>query len=790
MPEEYAAPGPTASPETHNADESKSVVKARKRLQQAIEATNQNRLYQVDDLKFAAGSPDNKYQWPSAVVSMREGDPNGPRPVLTINKLPQHIFQITNEQRQNRPSIKVSPVDDKGDKEVAEVLEGIIRHIEYMSDAEIAYSIAGENQVQCGEGYIRVLTDYVEETSFEQDIRICQLRNSFSVYMDPIGLQKDSTGRYCDWAFVTQDLSREEYEREFGKAAKVNWELVGTGDEWKAWFPDSDTVRIAEYFERVYETKKIYLWSDGSVTTEDDPLHGQHLAVEQPIKEREAQISKIRWCKMSGFKELESSDWAGNFIPIVRCAGNEWYIDGKMIVSGIVRNAKDAQRMFNYWKSTETETLALAPKAPFIGPAEAFEGYETDWQQANTKNFAYLKYNQWSEGDKEIARPQSEQPPMPPVGIVNAALGAADDIKSATGQYDPSLGNNAQAKSGVALAREQRKTDIGTFQYIDNQARAIRQLGRILVDLIPKIYDTARIARILGEDGEADQAMLNPDMPQAVTENKNERGEIQKIYNPSIGRYDVTVSVGPGYTSKRQEAAEFMAQVLQGNKELMSVIGDLYFEMMDVPGADAIAERLKKTLPAQLQEPKEEDKNQPLVMTPQGPMRADKASQMMADMMQALQHQAEQIETIDQEKQRKEAIAEENRQRDLAIKAESEETARLKAKVEAEQKERELDIRAFEATTTRMGTKAEIKLKVGEALAKQTEENAEEKAEEQNLFRDALAAFIEQMNASHGVLAEAVNGLAQAQGAPTETQILEYDNDGIPTRTRTTRMIQ
>lgn len=665
-------------------DKDDFMATARSRLMLSVESMSSNRGFQIDDVRFAAGSPDNKFQWDLQVLAKRQNDPNGPRPCLTINKLTQHINQITNEQRQNRPSIKVLPVDDKADKDVAEVLNGIVRHIEYNSDADVAYSTAGESQVQQGEGYIRVLTDYVDEMSFEQDILICQVKNSFSVYLDPVGLQRDATGRYCDWGFVVEDISEDEFKRKYPKAQPINWEVVGSGNEWKAWFPDSKTVRIAEYFYCEYETKKIYKFGDGQVTVEGDEVAARRYIGQQPIQTRSTKVRNIKWCKLNGKEELEKNDWAGKYIPIIRMVGNEWFLDGKLVTSGIVRNAKDAQRMFNYWKSTETEMLALAPKAPFVGPAEAFDGFEDDWQQANTKNLAYLKYNQFGENNEKLDRPTREQPPMPPVGIVNAALGAADDIKSATGQYDPSLGNNPQAKSGIALAREQRKTDIGTFHYQDNQARAIRHLGRILIDLAPKIYDTRRVVRILGEDGEPDHVTIDPDQQVAVQETQDpETGKVDKIYNLSIGTYDVRASVGPSYTSKRQEAAEFMAQVLQGNKELMSVMGDLYFEMLDVPGADKIAARLKKALPPGLAESDDENA-QPMVQTPQGPVPPEQASQMIGQLMQAQEQMSQALEQADVHKQQAAAMKAQNDQLSTQVDQFRAETERMRADTQSQ----------------------------------------------------------------------------------------------------------
>lgn len=719
---------------------------ARKRLNIAVESSSINRVYQNDDMRFAAGSPDNKYQWPEPVIRAREGDPNGTRPVLTINKLPQHINQITNEQRQNRPVIKVLPVDDKSDKEVADVLSGIVRHIEYLSDADAQYSTAGETQVQCGEGYLRVLTDYCEETSFDQDITILGIKNNFSVYLDPVGLLKDPTGRFCEWGFIIEDLSKDEFTRQYPRADLVNWELVGQGDEWKSWFPDNETVRIAEYFYFEHDEKTLCEWEDGTITLKEEMTEGLYDELGKlgmvPKRERRTDIKALKWCKMNGLARIEEGDWAGKFIPIVRIIGNEWLIDGKMITSGIVRNAKDAQRMFNYWKSTETETLALAPKAPFVGSAEAFDGYEDDWKDANTKSLSFLKYNQFSEGGERIDRPQREAPVMPPVGIVNAALGAADDIKSATGQYDPSLGNNPQAKSGIALQREQRKTDMGTFHYIDNQARGVKQLGRILIDLIPKIYDSKRVARMLGENGEPDYATLDPSTQQPVVEQPNDKGGIDKIYNPTIGRYDVTVSVGPGFASKRQEAADLMAQILQGQPELMAKMGDLYFEMLDVPGADKIADRLRKMLPPGLAETEGEDDAPPMVQTPQGPVPVDAAGQMLGEMGMQIQQLSEALQKADQAgSQAKLADAQ---------------TKRIQSDNEAQEARARLELEWFEAETERM------KVSGQGALAERTQVHQETVA-----AHDATVAAEQVENDAAQIASEAAIRAAQPQGETT-----------------------
>ena len=419
--------------------EEKFLTEARNRRRQAIDATAENRKIQMDDVKFAAASPDNGWQWPDEIRFKRMNDKNGARPCLTINKLPQHIKLVTNEQRQNRPSCKVLPVDDKGDPEVAEILNGIIRHIEVNSDADVAYDTACENQVIHGEGYFRVVTDYCTEDSFEQDILIRRIRNSFSVDMDP-NIQ-DPAGADAEWCFVSDLLSEDDFKRQYPDAEPISWDVVGQGDEFKGWFDgDEKKVRIAEYFWFKDEQKKLYLWATGEVSAEGDDLPPGVMVGEKPIKERTTTIRKVMWTKMNGCEVLQEQEWAGKYIPVIRVVGNEYEVDGKIIVSGLVRNAKDPQRMVNYWTSQEAEMLALAPKAPFVGAVGQFEGQEEKWRTANSVNYAYLEYNPMDVNGTLVPRPERQAPPMPPAGIINAKLGSADDLQSVVGQYNPSLG--------------------------------------------------------------------------------------------------------------------------------------------------------------------------------------------------------------------------------------------------------------------------------------------------------------------------------------------------------------
>jgi hypothetical protein len=482
---------------------------------------------------------------------------------------------------------------------MADVFNGVIRHIEYISDADVAYDTACENQVSYGEGYIRLLTEYCDEDTFDQDIKIGRIRNSFSVYMDP--MIQDPTGADARWCFVTEDLTKAEYERMYPDAAPISTLMsLGVGDQSIAQWIGENTVRIAEYFYIEYEKHTLNLYPGNQTaftgTPEDKMLREMFGA---PIRKRQADRKKVKWCKINGYDILEEREWAGTYIPVVRVVGNEFEVDGQMYVSGLVRNAKDAQRMYNYWVSQEAEMLALAPKAPFIGYGGQFEGYEQQWKTANTNNWPYLEVNpDVTDGQGAVLPlPQRAQPPMASSGLLQAKAGAAEDIKSATGQYNASLGMTSNERSGKAILARQREGDIGTYHYVDNLARAIRHIGRQLVDLIPKIYDTERIARIIGEDGEPDTVKMNPMQEEPVKRITDQEGNlIEKIYNPAVGKYDVRVITGPGYATKRQEALESMAQLLQGNPQLWQVAGDLFVKNMDWPGAQDLAKRFKKTI--------------------------------------------------------------------------------------------------------------------------------------------------------------------------------------------------
>lgn len=707
MAEQYNETTKTQTPKTPTKADMELLATARTRLKSAMDVMDESRQDELDDLKFRAASPDNHWQWPADVLATRgavTGQAINARPTLTINKLPQHVLQVTNDQKQNRPAGRVIPVDDKADIAVAEIYEGMVRHIEYISDADVAYDTACDNQVTFGEGYFRILTEYCDENSFDQDIKIGRIRNSFSVYMDP--MMQDPCGSDAQWCFITQDMTHEEYEQEFPNATPISSLQHGIGDQGVSAWISTKSVRIAEYFYYENEHKTLCL-----IQTPD----GQQFPVIKgskeyetlialgavSIKDRDTVIKQVKWCKTNGYEVLEKRDWAGKWIPVIRVIGNEFEIDGQIHVSGIVRNAKDAQRMYNYWVSQEAEMLALAPKAPFVGYAGQFEGYEQQWKTANVQNWPYLEVNpDAADPDgKPYPLPQRAQPPLAQTGIINAKMGASDDIKATTGQYDPSLGQRSNETSGKAILAREQQSDTGTYHYVDNLARAIRYGARQIVDLIPKIYDTKRVARIVGLDGETSHIEIDPTLPQPVQEVRDPETNalIKKIYNPKIGRYDVAVTTGPSYMTKRQQTSDAMIQLSQGATDPNVALLMRYFAIknMDFPESQEFVSALKKMLPP-------------------GVLDDDEDTPEVAKLKQVIK----QLE--DQLRQQQEAIKE------YMVSQEA-------AKVEND--EFKADIQAYDANTKRIaamskifapeGIEAVVRKTVAEILAAPTLENEE-----------------------------------------------------------------
>jgi hypothetical protein len=643
--------------ESESTETEKLLEVARQRFDLAVEAEQDIRKLALEDLEFGAGE-----QWDPADKQARAQQR---RPCLTINRLPQFIRQLVNDQRQNRPAIKVSPVDDAADIETAKIFQGIIRHIEASSDAEIAYDTAFDSAVRTGFGYFRIRTEYCDPMSFDLDIRIEPIKNRFSVYLDPMSRLPD--GSDANWGFIFDEISKEEYEALYPDADLASMtEWASLGDDRKDWISES-SVRIAEYFYKEFKDVTLVKLSDGRVITKEElptvqvetgelDEEGAAIIEDQPqlpldemgaqleiVDERKSRVPVVKHIKTNGKDILESTDWPGKWIPIIPVLGEEIDINGKRILEGVIRHAKDSMRMYNYMKSAEAEAIALAPKAPWIMAEGQDEGYEAMWKNANVVTFSTLKYKPVSFNGQAMPPPQRNMSEPPIMALTQASAGASEDMKATTGIYDSALGNRSNENSGIAIQRRAAQAQTSNFHFVDNLSRSIRHTGRQLVDLIPKVMDTKRVQRILGEDGTEQIVTLN-----AMFEKEN--GE-QVEYNLGAGKYDVSVATGPSYETKRQEASASMLELAKVMPQMTQGAGDLIVKNLDLPGAQELAERLKKMLPPGLAD---DPKQKPL--PPEAQAQMQQMSQMIEGLTQKLNEAQSEIELKKMEHDHKERI--------------------------------------------------------------------------------------------------------------------------------------
>jgi hypothetical protein len=446
----------------------------------------------------------------------------------------------------------------------------------------------------------------------------------------------------------------------------------GTGDSQSEWITKED-IRLAEYFYTVREKATLYQLSDGSSTFAEDKDFFARLQMAGivVVDKRPSYKKTIKYCKLTANEIIEEGTWAGKYIPIIPVYGRHIVIGDKRKKFGMIRNAKDPQRMYNFWQTSITEGVALAPKAKWLIAEGQDEGHENDWANANIKSFPLLRYKQTDIEGRPAPVPQRLQPEPPQAGIMAAAAGVDDDIKSIMGVFDP-----AQLKqgniSGKALNGQQQQVDLTNFDYYDNLTRSISHCGTIILDLLPKIYDTERVMRIIGDDGK----------PELLT--INQRDSVGRVLNDmTVGQYDVVMDTGPGYNSKRQEAVESMLPLLSADPQLMQTCGDLVFRNMDWPGADVIADRLAAANP--LAQIDDHSKIPPQVQMQMA--QAKKQVQEMQQKMEAMQLMIKQRQDIEQVKQDAETkrtlIKETNRAHQIELQ-DAHDHADMKMKVDAQ----------------------------------------------------------------------------------------------------------
>lgn len=573
-------------------------LEALERYDEASRADWKNSEKARDDIGFLIGEG----QWDEQARLLREQEA---RPIMTLNRMPGFLRQVTGDIRRINPAISVSAGDAEASDDVAELLDGMIRQIEYASGASSIYERAAESAAACGQGAWRIITDYATPQSFEQVIKIKSIPNPFAVAWDPFSREPDrSDANYC---FVMERFPKKKFEKRWPKdnGADFPADKQHLRNAWD----QGDHVLVAEYWYKKREEKTLYLTPLGATFDKPDDF--------DIIDSRKSYVEKVYSCKLSGSSVLEEpKEFVVPMIPIVACMGEEIH-DGETIVrSSVIRYAKDAQRAYNYSRSTEVEITALQPKAPFIGTETQFEGYEAVWDSANVKNYARLTYNPDPEAP---GKPERSTPPVASQGWLQQSMQAIEDMKATTGIYDAGLGNSSNETSGVAIRQRQLESDIGTSIYADNLSKSIAHCGRILVAMIPKIYDTPRIVRVIGADEVEGLAEVNiPGM------------------ELDLGEYAVRVATGPSYSTRRQESSEAMIDLAGKIPLIGEVAPDLIVKALDFPGADEVADRIRRALPPEIAGEDEAD-----VSPEQQAMMLEQ--QQMAAQMQAQQEQLQQI---------------------------------------------------------------------------------------------------------------------------------------------------
>lgn len=703
-----------AKPEAKDTDDVHA--EALKQYERGYNRDRDNQSAAYDDLKFLA----DENQWDEKARKEREAEG---RPILVVNKCSQFVRQVTGDMRQLRPAIKVTPIDEAGDDDVAsKVLPSLVRYIEQRSDAKGIYFSAADSQVAAGIGHWRVLTEYASNTTFNQEIRIAPIEDGVAVVWDPDSvLPTRSDAKFC---FVPVDMSRAAFEEKYpGKRADP---MTTNSEVYVDWCSD-DHVRVAEYFRKVAVKREIAQAPDGrtfDLTDMDDAERADVMALQPKVEERDGW--KVERYIISAGDICEGpEDIPGPHIPVVPLLGEEIKIGRKVVRRGVIRALKDVQRIQNYAVSSEVEIVALQPKAPFKGTHKNFEKYIDQWETANSKNWPFLEYEpDPANGGKA---PEREPPPAASVGLKDLIATSTADMSAVTGIYPASLGASSNESSGRAIMARQREGDTGTYVYHDNFARALQRTGQIIIDMVPYVYDTERTIRIAGEDGKIDKVEINKEQ---IDPNGDGIATLT-LHDLTNGAYELAVEMGPSYATKREEAREGMTAFMQAaGPQVAQLYVDLFAKMQDWPLADKIAKRAHLMLPPPIQMAEAQESGEP--PPPQMPPPPPTPEQQME--MQNQERQA----ALDAAKLQ------------IDAKKIDAEMAKINAEIEKARIEQETAIAGHAASLKTAETTA--KADVASAAVSQPDPRV-----------DALAAAVEQLRDVVLQIADAIGGADQPQ---------------------------
>ena len=567
-----------------------------------IEYDLDNREQAIEDKKFSAGE-----QWDPVVLEHRKG-----LPCLVINSVPQFVAQLVGDWRESKQSVKVLPTQDE-DQNIADVRSDLIRSIETTSRADRVYDNAFESAVQCGDGAFRVAVEYGTNDIFDQDIYVRPIDDALSVVWDRLSV--DPTGRDARHCFVDDLIPTKDFERKWPDAkpdqlSRREYKLMAA----EGWI-EQQGVRVTEYWRMIERHRMLAMFEDGSVHMLDGDLEQLMQEHGHTLKTRLAPCTYAQMHLVTGYEILSGPyEYQLTRLPVIRMTGRVVNVAGKRIRYGLVRFMKDSVRLRNFWRSIAAEQLGYAPKAQWIAPESAVAGREDDFRRAHLTRDPLLIYN-----DDAVTPPVRIEPPAPQMALHNEAEINAQDMKDVTGIHDASLGIQGNETSGKAINARQREGDVASITYYDNGNAAILEGGDVINQLISQIYDGTRIIRIIGQDEKMKFLAINdPSDP--------------KSPDLSVGRYDVALSTGASYSTRRAEAAQSMMDAVQVWPQLLSVAGDLVAKAQDWPGADKLAERLEKTIPQQYLDP--EDRTQPdpqMMQMQQAIMQLEHQAQLMKE---------------------------------------------------------------------------------------------------------------------------------------------------------------
>ncbi len=616
---------------------SEILKEARERFEESQDGSFLNRETAEEDIRFNRLGD----QWPDEIRNQRKDEG---RPCLTVNKMPSFIRQVVNDARQNKPAISISPVDNDSDVETADVISGLIRHIERNSKADVAYDTAIDNAVSCGFGFFQICIEYAHADSFDMEAVIKRISDPLSVHWDINSTEFDAS----DWeyAFVSDYLTEKQFEAAYPGADPVGFEDDAHSNYRHNWTKD-DQVRIADYWLKQEIERKLFLLSNGQVLREDlliqqakDFIAAGEVDIGRVepdelirifLQMSELQITQERMAKsfevvkrvMNGVEILSEEPWPGQKIPICPVWGEEVISNGYRFFRSMTRDARDSQMMFNVMRSAGVEIVSQSPKTPWVGPA-GFDAPEPEkWKYAHIRNFQTLKY------DPAVGPPTRTSPPQVPNAVLQEALNSNDDMKSIIGIYDSSLGARSNETSGKAIMARQKESDVSNFHFPDNLNRAIQYAGEILVEIIPSVYGARQAVRILGEDQKEEIIKLGKAGQEA-----NGTGS-DKLYDLNTGRYDVVVKSGPSFASQREETRETLIEIMRTVPDAGQYIGDIVMEHLDFQGADRVAKRLKMILPQELQDM--EDQETAGDLPPEAQAMMGQANQTIKALKQALE---------------------------------------------------------------------------------------------------------------------------------------------------------